>query len=271
MCSVILRNTSAIPDTYIHMASSRRICAVVGVGPGIGRAVALRFAKEGYNLALLARRLERIKPIAEEIKQLQSALASTSSSSSSSPVVEPFSVDATDPDSVTNVFKQIEETFGDSPHVLIYNAGSYKRESILNITPQEFEAHWKANCFGAFLATQKVLPKMVERKEGTIILTGATASLRGSALFSCLAVGKFGLRAFGQSLAREFAPKGIHVAHVIIDGQVDNEYQVKAQPDKSLDSFLKSESIAEEYWRLHVQDKTTWTHELELRPYVERW
>lgn len=244
--------------------SNKRVCAVLGVGPGIGRAVALRFAREGYSVALLARRLERLQPIAEEIKQLQSSLTP----SPAQPIS--ISTDATDADSVTAAFKQIEATLG-SPDVLVYNAGSFKRASAIQITPQEFETHWKANCFGGFVAAQQVLPKMVERKEGTVIFTGATASLRGSSLFSAFAVGKFGLRALAQSLAREFGPQGIHVAHVIIDGQVDNEYQVKSQPDLKIDAFLKSEAIAEEYWRLHTQHKTTWTQELDLRPYGEKW
>ncbi len=113
---------------------------------------------------------------------------------------------------------------------------------------------------------------MVERRRGTILLTGATGSVRGGARFACLAVGKFGLRALGQSMAREFGPQGIHVAHIIIDGQIDNPRTTAGNPaDRPQDSYLSADAIAENYWQLHVQDPTTWTLELDLRPYVEKF
>jgi NAD(P)-dependent dehydrogenase (short-subunit alcohol dehydrogenase family) len=122
---------------------------------------------------------------------------------------------------------------------------------------------------GAFYAAQQVLPAMVERGRGTVLLTGATAALRGSARFSALAVGKFGLRALAQSMAREFGPQGVHVAHVIIDGQIDTPRVREMSPDRDEDTMLSPEAIAETYWRLHAQHHTAWTLELDLRPAVE--
>jgi NAD(P)-dependent dehydrogenase (short-subunit alcohol dehydrogenase family) len=122
---------------------------------------------------------------------------------------------------------------------------------------------------GAFYAAQQVLPAMVEAGRGTILLTGATASLRGSARFSALAVGKFGLRVLAQSMAREFGPQGIHVAHVIIDGQINTPRMRERSPDREEHTMLSTGAIAETYWQLHVQDPTAWTLELDLRPSVE--
>ena len=122
---------------------------------------------------------------------------------------------------------------------------------------------------GAFYAAQQVLPAMIEAERGTILLTGATASLRGSARFSALAVGKFGLRALAQSMAREFGPQGIHVAHVIIDGQINTPSARERSPEREEHTMLSPDTIAETYWQLHIQDHTAWTLELDLRPAVE--
>jgi NAD(P)-dependent dehydrogenase (short-subunit alcohol dehydrogenase family) len=122
---------------------------------------------------------------------------------------------------------------------------------------------------GAFYASQQVLPAMVERGSGTILLTGATAALRGSARFSALAVGKFGLRALAQSMAREFGPQGVHVAHVIIDGQIDTARVREMVGEREAHTMLHPDAIAETYWNLHAQDPTAWTLELDLRPSVE--
>jgi NAD(P)-dependent dehydrogenase (short-subunit alcohol dehydrogenase family) len=142
---------------------------------------------------------------------------------------------------------------------------------ILELTPEQFESSWKVNCFGAFLAVQQVLPAMVERSRGTILLTGATAAVRGSAKFAALAVGKFGLRALAQSLAREFGSQGIHVAHIIIDGMI-NTPRVRAMASEREEHTLVSpEAIAQTYWQLYQQDATAWTLELDLRPAVEKF
>jgi len=237
--------------------SNRKVAVVIGIGPGIGRAVAVRFAKEGFSVGLIARSKDKLQAVEEEIKKL----------GRSEPVLS-VPADATDPKAIQQAFKLIHETLGFT-NVLIYNAGAFKYGGILEVTPQQFEDTWKANCFGGFLAAQQVLPHMLEQKAGTILYTGATAALRGSAKFALLAVGKFGLRALAQSIAREHAPNGIHVAHIIVDGQVD--FERGQNTSKPADAYLKSDAIADEYWKLYTQDKTTWSLEIDVRPYVEKF
>jgi NAD(P)-dependent dehydrogenase (short-subunit alcohol dehydrogenase family) len=140
---------------------------------------------------------------------------------------------------------------------------------VLEVSPEDFDDCFRANCSGAFYGAREVLPAMVERGHGTILLTGATASMRGSANFAALATGKFGLRALAQSMAREFWPQGIHVAHVIIDGQINTPRVRERFPDREEHTMLSPDAIAETYWRLHTQDPTAWTLETDLRPTVE--
>jgi NAD(P)-dependent dehydrogenase (short-subunit alcohol dehydrogenase family) len=176
--------------------------------------------------------------------------------------------DATDAASVASAFGRVREELGE-PEVFVYNAGTFQMGGILELSPEQFDDCFRANCSGAFYGAQQVLPAMVERGRGTIILTGATAALRGSARFAALATGKFGLRALAQSMAREFGPQGIHVAHVVIDGQINTPRLREAQPDRDESTTLSPESIAETYWQLHAQDPTAWTLELDLRPAPE--
>src|SRR3712207_4703948 len=177
--------------------------------------------------------------------------------------------DATDAASVASSFDRVREELGE-PEVFVYNAGAFQMGGILELSPEQFDDCFRANCSGAFYGAQQVLPAMVERERGgTIILTGATAALRGSAKFAALATGKFGLRALAQSMAREFGPQGIHVAHVVIDGQINTPRLRETQPDREESTTLSPESIAETYWQLHAQDPTAWTLELDLRPAPE--
>lgn len=233
------------------------VATVLGVGPGLGSSVARRFARGGYRVALMARSTDKLHEHRETIE-----------GEGGTAVV--VGCDATEPDSVASAFDETRRRLGD-PEVLVYNAGAFQHSGIMEIDPSSFLHCWKVNCFGGFLAAREVLPAMVESGEGTVLFTGATGSLRGSAKFANLAVGKFGLRALAQSMAREFGPRGIHVAHVIIDGQINLPRTREAQPERDEDSFLDPDAIAENYWRLHTQDKTTWTLELDLRPYVEEF
>jgi NAD(P)-dependent dehydrogenase (short-subunit alcohol dehydrogenase family) len=178
--------------------------------------------------------------------------------------------DATDPASVAGAFERVRGEL-DDPEVFVYNAGAFRMGGILEVSPEDFDLCFRANCAGAFYAAQQVLPAMVERGRGTVLLTGATASLRGSARFAALAVGKFGLRALAQSMAREFGPRGVHVAHVVIDGQIDTPRVRGMSPDREEHTMLSPDAIAETYWNLHSQDRTAWTLELDLRPAVERF
>jgi NAD(P)-dependent dehydrogenase (short-subunit alcohol dehydrogenase family) len=233
------------------------VAAVLGVGPGLGAAVAHRFAREGFAVALMARNEDGLSGIRQEIEGEGGAARS-------------ISADATDPVSVRAAFGRVRDELGDA-EVFVYNAGAFQMGGILEVTSEKFDECFKANCAGAFYAAQQVLPAMVEAGRGTILLTGATASLRGSARFSALAVGKFGLRALAQSMAREFGPQGIHVAHVVIDGQINTPSVRERSPDREEHTMLSPDAIAETYWQLHSQDPTAWTLELDLRPAVERF
>jgi NAD(P)-dependent dehydrogenase (short-subunit alcohol dehydrogenase family) len=232
-----------------------KVAAVLGVGPGLGAAVARRFAREGFAVGLMARGEESLAAAREEVEDSGgTALAITA--------------DAMDAASVTSAFDRVRGELGE-PEVFVYNAGAFQMGGILELSPEQFDDCFRANCSGAFYGAQQVLSAMVERGRGTIILTGATAALRGSARFAALATGKFGLRALAQSMAREFGPQGIHVAHVIIDGQINTPRLREDQPDREESTTLSPEAIAETYWQLHAQDPTAWTLELDLRPAPE--
>lgn len=232
-----------------------KVAAILGVGPGLGAAVARRFAREGFAVGLIARGEESLAAAREEIE-------SAGGTALSAPA------DATDAASVASALERVREELG-GPEVFVYNAGAFQMGGILEISPEQFDDCFRANCSGAFYGAQQVLPAMVERGRGTIILTGATAALRGSANFAALATGKFGLRALAQSMAREFGPRGVHVAHVVIDGQINTPRLREAQPDREESTTLSPDAIAETYWQLHVQDPTAWTQELDLRPAQE--
>ncbi len=234
-----------------------KVAAVLGVGPGLGAAIAHRFAREGFAVGLMARSEEKLTSIQTEIEKNGGTALS-------------ISADATDPASVSLAFAQVQQKLG-NPEIFVYNTGAFQMGGILEITPEQFENNWKANCFGAFLSAQQVLPAMLERGRGTILFTGATASIKGSARFAGLAVGKFGLRALAQSLAREFGPQGIHVAHIIIDGMIDTPRVRGMAPDREKHTLLSPEGIAETYWQIYLQDPTVWTLELDLRPAVEKF
>lgn len=237
--------------------SGTKVCVVVGVGPGLGASAARRFAKEGFDVALVARRRDVLEAVAAEIEATgRRALAVPG--------------DATDPVAVDSGYQMVEKHLG-APDVLVYNSGAFAVGGVLELSPEAFESAWKTLCFGGFLWARAAGPAMVARGSGTMIFTGATAALRGSARFSGLAVGKFGLRALSQSLARELHPKGVHVAHVIIDGQIDTERARQTMPGRDPSEMLHPDAIAETYYHLHAQPRTTWTHELDLRPSVEKF
>lgn len=237
--------------------SQAKVAVVVGVGPGLGAALVRRFARENFAVGMIARNTDKLIPIQKEVEGFGG-------------VALPIVADVSDRTSIAKAFEQVTSKLG-SPEVLIYNAGTLVIGGALELTPEEFERGWKINCFGAFLAVQEVLPAMVERQQGTILFTGATASVRGGGKFGGFAVGKFGLRALSQSLAREFSPQGIHVAHVIIDGQIDTPTLRSRLSQFEADKYLKTEAIAQTYWHLYQQDRTAWTLELDLRPAVEKF
>jgi NAD(P)-dependent dehydrogenase (short-subunit alcohol dehydrogenase family) len=229
------------------------IAVVIGAGPGLGASVAARFAREGFSVGVVARKQETLAPAVERIGAAARA----------------YAADTTDTAAVAKLFASVRADLG-APDVLVYNAGAFQMAGVVELSPDDFISAWSANCLGAFLCAREVLPAMLERGRGTILLTGATASLRGSARFSALAVGKFGLRALGQSMARELGPKGIHVAHVVIDGMIDTA-RVRAFANRPAGEMLAPDAIAETYWQLHAQAPTAWTHEIDLRPATEKF
>ncbi len=239
------------------MTTTNKVAAVFGVGPGLGAAVARRFAQEGYAVALLARGEAHLRESQAEITR----------SGGRSAV---FPADAADSASVSAAFAQVRAELG-PPQVLVYNAGAFVMGGILELEPAAFESAWRVNCLGGLLCAREVLPAMLERGSGTLLFSGATASLRGSARFAGLAVGKFGLRALAQSVAREFGPRGIHAAHIIIDGQIDTPRVRSMMPDRDPALMLSPDAIAEAYWQLHQQHPSAWTQELDLRPATEKF
>lgn len=230
---------------------------IVGAGPGLGLALARRFAQEGFALALVARRESILSELATELAPL-------------GPRLKTYAADATEPAAVNEVCAATLRDLGE-PSVLIYNAGSYRAGGIADITPEQFEAAWKIGCMGAFLFARALLPAMADAGRGTVLLTGATAALRGGKGFATLAVPKFGLRALAQSMAREYGPQGVHVAHVVIDGQIDTPRLRERDAGRPTHTVLAPDAIAETYWQLHGQDPSAWTLEMDLRPAVERF
>jgi NAD(P)-dependent dehydrogenase (short-subunit alcohol dehydrogenase family) len=230
------------------------VAVVAGVGPGLGLALVEKFAREGMAVAALARDVAGLEALLR-----QRGLAGAGA----------YGCDVAEAASVAAAFAAIEAELG-TPVLVVFNAGAFKAGGVLDLSAAEFERTWRIGCLGGFLVAQEAVKRMIEVGEGTIIFTGATASLRGSARFAALAVPKFGLRALAQSLSRELGPKGIHVAHVVVDGGIGHPGLLSAasgQPDAS----LAPEAIAETYWQLHRQHRSAWTQELDLRPWVERF
>ena len=238
-------------------SSTSPLVVIVGAGPGLGAALAARFAAGGCILALLSRH------------PASRALALTQPATEKHLAVG-YDCDAGDPASIAAAFAQIRATQGD-PAALIYNAGIFMQGGILELDPARFESAWRVNCLGAFLAAREVLPAMLATGAGTILCTGATAALRGNARFAGLAVGKFGLRALAQSMARECGPRGIHVAHVVIDGQIGTPAAREGEPGRAAETRLEPAAIAESYWQLYRQPRSAWTQELDMRPYAEKF
>jgi NAD(P)-dependent dehydrogenase (short-subunit alcohol dehydrogenase family) len=228
---------------------------VVGVGPGLGWALVKRFAAAGMRVAMGARNKEKLDALLK-----REPLADVGS----------YACDASDAGAVAALFDRVEREIG-PPDLVVFNAGAYRPGGILEIDPADFERCWRIGCYGGFLVGQAAARRMVPRGRGTILFTGATASLRGSASFANLAVPKFGLRALAQSMARELGPKGIHVAHVVIDGQIRSERYEHLLAQRGPDSLLEPEAIAEAYYQLHRQPRSAWSQELDLRPWVERF
>jgi NAD(P)-dependent dehydrogenase (short-subunit alcohol dehydrogenase family) len=222
------------------------VAVVVGAGPGLGNALVQRFAEAGIAVAAVSRR-----GIVPELQQR-------------SGVVRGYACDATMGDQVKTMFARVMAELG-PPDVTVFNVGTWDRAGILEISDELFMRAWRTGCFGGFLVGRAAAEAMVPRGRGTIIFTGATGSVRGGAGFAAFAVPKFGLRALAQSMARELGPKGVHVAHVIVDGMIEQE---GGAPQEGV---LKPSEIAEAYYHLCRQKRSAWTHEIDLRPSIEKF
>lgn len=243
--------------------SDRKACLVVGAGDATGGAIARRFARQGFETCVTRR--PRNQAALDEL---------TASIASGGGTAHAFGVDARDEDAMIALFDQIENEIAPL-EVVIFNPGANVWFPIGETTARTFQKVWEMACFAGFLTGREAARRMEPRGKGTIIFTGATASLRGSAGFSAFSSAKAGLRNLAQSMARELGPKGIHVAHTIIDGMIDTPWGRENFPDvfkdPTKDNVLKPDHIAENYWTLHCQPRDAWTFELDLRPYCEKW
>jgi NAD(P)-dependent dehydrogenase (short-subunit alcohol dehydrogenase family) len=221
--------------------TGNEVAVVVGVGPGLGEALVLRFAAAGMKVAAISRK------------------GVTPESNGDGDRIRGYPADATIAGQVKTTFDRITLELG-PPDLVVFNIGTWDRAAFLDISNELFERAWRTGCFAGFLTGQAAAAAMLPRGRGTIIFTGATGSIRGSAGFAAFAVPKFGLRALAQSMARELGPKGIHVAHVIVDGMIDNS------EDAASTNSLMPTAIAETYHALHRQPRSAWTHEIDLRP-----
>jgi NAD(P)-dependent dehydrogenase (short-subunit alcohol dehydrogenase family) len=237
--------------------AENEVALVIGVGPGLGAALCRRFAEAGMKVAMSARREAPLKALADELV-------------AAGELAHPYETDATDEGAVARLFDKVGADLGE-PDLVVYNAGAFQRTGIIEASVADFERCWRVGCLGGFLVGREAARLMVARGSGTIIFTGATASLRGSAQFFNLAVGKFGLRALAQSMARELGPQGVHVAHVIIDGQIASPRYAELAKERGPDALLEPAAIAETYYRLHRQHRSAWSQEVDLRPWVERF
>ena len=247
------------------MAGTGGVAMLVGAGDAIGAAVARRFARGGYKVCIARRDATKSQALVDELN-------------AEGHDVRAFSLDARQEAEVQSLFANVEQTVGPI-EVCLFNAGSNVNKPLLETTEKLFFKAWELACYAGFLVGREAARYMLAHGRGTMLFTGATASIRGGKGFTAFSAAKFGLRAVAQAMARELGPKNIHVVHLLIDAGVDSEaihQRMKAATGidaKEIppDSLTKTNSIAEAYWFAHCQSKDGWTHELDLRPAVEKW
>jgi NAD(P)-dependent dehydrogenase (short-subunit alcohol dehydrogenase family) len=235
------------------MRERKHVAVVAGVGPGIGAALAQRFAQAGYAVAMLARGRTTLDALERQIGGTHS-----------------FPCDVGSADSVAQAFAAIRTELGEVD-VLLYNAGSGVFADVEHITPQEFEASWRVNAYGALLCAQQVIPAMKVAAHGSIVFTGATASRRGGPRAAAFAPAKAAQRSLAESMARSLWPFGIHVSLIIVDGVVDLPRTRQAMQDKPDSFFVNPSAVAETAFQLAHQDRSAWSFEVEARPFAEHW
>lgn len=240
---------------------SEGVAVIAGVGPGIGLATARLLARNGFRVAMLARDADKLEGFAAEIRSEGGEALG-------------IGIDLRDEAAVISALDRIEQHEGEIA-LALYNAGAQYRKPLLDITGDAFEKVWRLGCLGAFVFAREAVKHMLVRERGTLLFTGATASVRGGSNFAAFASAKFGARAVIQSVAREFGPQGIHAATVLIDGAVDMPAIHKMMPDlvASLppDGLLSPTAVAENFLMIHRQPRSAWTLEMDVRPYAERF
>ena len=239
--------------------TAKKAILVIGAGDATGGAIAKRFAKEGYIACVTRRTLDKLQPLVDQIR-------------AEGGEAHGFASDARKEEDMISLVQQIEKDIAPI-EVAVFNIGANVRFGITETTTRVYTKVWEMACLGGFLMGRETAKVMLPRGRGTIIFTGATASLRGSAGFSAFAGAKHALRALAQSMARELGPKGIHVAHPVIDSAIDTAFIRDNFPEryatKDQDGIVQPSSIANTYWNLHQQSRDAWTHEMELRPWLE--
>lgn len=236
---------------------------VVGVGPveGLGGVLCRKLAAEGLRVFVAGRTPEKIDAVVSVIEKERGAATA----------VQTDTVSAAD---VAQLFERVDQAPG-SLEVVVYNAGNAAFGGVLDMDPKEFERVWRVTCLGGFLVAQQAGRRMVDAGHGSLLFTGATASVKARPPFVAFASAKFALRGLAQALARDWGPKGVHVAHVVIDGAIGGEKIKQGLPQVAErlgdDGMVGLDGLAEAYWALHVQPKTAWTHEIDVRTYKETW
>ena len=230
---------------------SKDVALIVGVGKGLSASLARLFAREGMQVALAARDLGKLQSLVDETK------AST------------YVCDAGEPNDVAKLFDRVTSEMG-VPSLVVFNAGMRVRGPIADLDAEKVKRAWLIGGYGGFLVGQQAAQRMLPQAGGTIIFTGATASVKGYAESAPFAMTKFSLRGLAQSMARELAPKEIHVAHVLIDGGIASSYATD-EADRATDRWLDPDAIAETYLQLHRQHRSAWTWEIEVRPWLEKF
>jgi len=238
-----------------------KVALVVGAGEATGGAIARRFAREGYVACVTRRTADKLAPLVAQIEAAGGRARA-------------FGSDARREDQVASLFAEIERDVG-PVEVCVFNVGGNVRFPIRETTERVYRKVWEMAALAGFLVGREAARAMTPRGRGTILFTGATASLRGGKGFAAFAGAKHALRALAQSMARELGPEGVHVAHVVIDGAIDTPFIRDNFPEryrlKDQAGILDPDAIAENYWRLHCQPRSAWTHELDLRPWMEPW
>jgi NAD(P)-dependent dehydrogenase (short-subunit alcohol dehydrogenase family) len=239
----------------------KKAALVIGAGDATGGAIARRFAREGFIACVARRTADKLQPLVERIK-------------SEGGSAHGFGSDARDEAQMSELVTGIERDIAPI-EVAVFNIGANVRFDVTDTTERVYRKVWEMGALAGFLMGREVARVMMPRGRGTILFTGATASVRGSAGFCAFAGAKHALRALAQSMARELGPKGIHVAHIVIDGAIDTQFIAENFPEryamKASDGILNPDAIADNYWMLHQQQRSAWTHELDLRPWIEKF